>query len=204
MNDYTLGSYGIPSAEGGVDDKVASEEFHAGKIFNNAASIGSRDNIVFQYQGMDCALADAAAQKDGGKALQTIFVGKFLRTHNTVEVSEPITIYLKGNDRALKPDSLEEMHVLEETKAMAIYGSPADKKILTKKVKDAIRAIKTDSLLCDATIVISSGRTFFYLGYEDDIMVLPSQKPFNPKFVQRYKEQLKVVLDAALTLNQND
>ncbi|MCR5348565.1 MAG: hypothetical protein K6E59_03040 [Bacilli bacterium] len=203
VNSYTLGEYGVTDLHGDVDDKISKEEFLESGVFENVASVGSRDNITFSYKGMDCALAEAAAQKDGGKALATIFVGKFLRTHNTVSVSDDgLVIYYPGNDRALPPEKLDQLHLAESSRAFKIYGSAADKKVLTKKVRDALHTIRTNKLLVDVTLVIKPGRTYWYLGYEDDIMVLPGEKPFNPRFVKQYKDELKLILDASLTLNE--
>lgn len=203
VNEYVYPYLGVTNYEGGVVDKVSPEEFKAGGAFGQVASIGSRDNVTFEYQGMDCAIADAAAQKDNGKALETIFVGKFLRTSNKVKVCEEgILIYFKGNDRALVPNTLEGRHALEKSKTCIIYGRPEDRNALTQKQKKAIRQIRTDSLLVDVTIVIKNEKTYWYLGYEDDIMVLPSQKPFDPSFVKRYRNQLQTILEAAKLLNE--
>lgn len=201
INAYTLGDYGVLDIQGDVDSKITKEEFTESGIFE-VASVGSRDNVVFNYKGMDCALAESAAQVDAGKSLQTVFVGKFLRTHNAVEVSnEGLVIYFQGNDRALPPKKLEELHLCETTKAYKVYGASADKKVLTKKVREGLAKIRTNKLLVDLTIVIKSGRTYWYLGYEDDIMVLPNDKPFDPRFVKQYKDELLNVLEAATLLN---
>lgn len=202
VNDYTLSDLGATNIEGSVDSKITKEEFLEGGAFDAAASVGSRDNILFNYKGMDCAMAEAAAQVDAGKALQTIFVGKYLRTHNNVEVGrEGLILYFMGNDRALPPKKLESLHLCENGSKYRVYGASADKRVLTKKVRDALAKIRTDKLLVDVTICIQSGRTYWYLGYEDDIMVLPNDKPFDPRFVKKYKEQIALILDAALELN---
>lgn len=203
INEYTLGDLGAKNIEGSVDSKITKEEFLEGKAFDQAATVGSRDNIVFTYNDMECAMAEAAAQVDGGKALQTIFVGKYLRTHNSVEVSDPegLLLYFMGNERALPPAKMNQLHLCENGSRYRVYGSSADKKVLTKKVRDALAKIRTDKLLVDVCVVIQTGRTYWYLGYEDDIMVLPNDKPFDPRFVKKYKEQIALILDAALALN---
>lgn len=202
INEYTLCDLGVENVEGTVDSKITKEEFLQGGAFDAAASVGSRDDILFTYKGMQCAMAEAAAQIDAGKALQTIFVGKYLRTHNNVEVGKDgLILYYMGNDRALPPAKLETLHRCENGSKYRVYGASADKKILTKKVRDALAKIRTDKLLVDVTVAIQSGRTYWYLGYEDDIMVLPNDKPFDPRFVKKYKEQIEIILEAALTLN---
>lgn len=202
INSYTLEDFGVKDIQGDVNSKITKEEFLESGVFDKIAAIGSRDNIVFNYKGMDCAMAEAAAQVDAGKSLATVFVGKYLRTHNEVEVSdEGLVIYFSGNDRALPPAKLKELHITETNSRYKVYGKSTDKKVLTKKVREALARIRTNSLLVDITIVIKSGRTYWYLGYEDDLMVLPNDKHFDSRYVREYKDQLELVLEASLLLN---
>ena len=203
INDYTLKPLGIDDIQGDVDSKITNEEFLEGGAFDKVASVGSRDNITFTYRGMTCALADAAGSTDGGKQLQTIFVGKYLRTHNNLNLSQDgLLIYFSGNERALPPEKMKSLHLCERTKRYKIYGSSADKKVLTKKIRDGLARIRTDKLLVDVTIVIKPGRTYWYLGYEDDIMVLPNNKPFDARFIKEYRWQIAEILETARFMNE--
>ena len=203
VNAYTLKPLGIDDIQGDVDCKITTEEFLEGGAFDKVASVGSRDNITFTYRDMTCALADAAASVDGGKALQTIFVGKYLRTHNKLNVSdEGLLIYFSGNERALPPEKMKTLHLCERTKRFKMYGSSQDKKVLGKKIRDGLARIRTDKLLVDVTIVIKPGRTYWYLGYEDDIMVLPNEKPFDTRFIKEYRWQIADILETARFMNE--
>ena len=203
VNAYTLKPLGIDDIQGDVDCKITTEEFLEGGAFDKVASVGSRDNITFTYRDITCALADAAASVDGGKALQTIFVGKYLRTHNKLNVSnEGLLIYFSGNERALPPEKMKTLHLCERTKRFKMYGSSQDKKVLGKKIRDGLARIRTDKLLVDVTIVIKPGRTYWYLGYEDDIMVLPNEKPFDTRFIKEYRWQIADILETARFMNE--
>ena len=203
INNYALGCLGIDDIQGDVDSKITNEEFLEGGAFDKVASVGSRDNITFTYRGMDCALADAAASVDGGKALKTVFVGKYLRTHNNLQLSDDgLLIYFSGNERSLPPEKMKNLHLCEHTKRYKIYGTVQDKKILTKKIRDGLARIRTDKLLVDVTLVIKPGRTYWYLGYEDDIMVLPNDKPFDARFIKEYKWQIADILETARSMNE--
>ena len=202
VNSYTLGDFGATNIEGVVENKITKEEFLESGAFDAVATIGSRDNVVFNYKGMDCALCEAAAQVDAGKSLATVFVGKYLRAHNVCNLSdEGLIIYFSGNDRALPPAKLKSLHITEKNSRYTVYGAGSDKKVMTKKFREALAKIRTNNLLVDITLVIKPGRTYWYLGYEDDIMVLPNDKPYDPKFLKEYKDQLALVLDATLILN---
>ena len=131
--------------------------------------------------------------------MATVFVGIYLRAHNSLIVSpDGIVIYFKGNERALPPTVT--LPVREDTKNVVIYGSKEDTRVLNHEVKALLKEVKTDKLLVDVAIAIKPGRTFIALGYEDDLMVLPNDKPFNPKHVKAYKEHISLFLRIAKAL----
>lgn len=203
VNSYAFQGLQISEIQGDVNCKVAREEFAEMGVYPGLAQIGSRENITFAYEGMDVALADLAAQKDDGKGLRTIFVGKFLRTHNTLEVDENgIVIYFKGGSRALPPEGVKGRNVIENNKRYVIYGASANKGALTPAVRALLKEIRTDDLLVDVCITIKSGKTYWALGYEDTLMVLPSDKRFDPRYIIRYKDQIQQILNLALAMNE--
>jgi len=63
---------------------------------------------------------------------------------------------------------------------MVVYGPANGKKILTHQVREALKAIETNAVLVDMAIAVRRGMTYFAIGYEDTLMVLPMDKPFNP------------------------
>ncbi|MDY6431184.1 MAG: hypothetical protein SPL00_05340 [Bacilli bacterium] len=204
LDDYVFDGLEIQNIEGDIDCKITIEEFQNMYVYSPVAQVGSRNNINFTYKGMGCALADVAAEKDVGKGLQTIYVGKFLRCENKIQLNDEngLVIYFKGNKKALPPEGLKNVARIEEKKNYSVYGVTADRKVLTKVVKDELGKFKMTALLCDVTIVIRSGRTFIGLGYDDPLMILPSQKPFNPKYSMEFKEEFKQYINFALMLNQ--
>ena len=60
-----------------------------------------------------------------------------------------------------------------------------------------MKEIHTNKVLVDVAIAIKPGKTYFALGYEDSLMVLPMQKPFNPGPTQEYKQELELFLNLA-------
>lgn len=198
LNSYLFRDLPVSNMQGKVEDKISKEDFVSCGLYPGASSIGSRDNITFSYRDMDCALADAAAQKEAGKAMQTVFVGKYLRTANNFQGKEDgLVIYFRGNKRALPPEILPKLNLLEKNKFYKIYGDPSDKKFITPKIRSMLKDIHTNKVLIDVAIAIKPGRTYFALGYEDTLMVLPMQKPFNPGPTREYKDELAFFLELA-------
>ena len=205
VNDYVFDGLNISALQGTYEDKVSEAEVEACGLYPGFTQVGSRDNITFTYMNMDCALADMAVQKNAVKGLQTVFVGKFLRTHNTMNFPTDgrLIIYFKGNKRSIPPLAIEGQTPLEEHAKYAVYGPAPLKKVLTHRLKTELNQIQTDALLVDVAISIEPGRTFWSLGYEDDLMVLPNQDAFDPYYVMEHKKQLKTILDIALMMNES-
>lgn len=196
-NHYVYGDQ-ISSVTGTVDDKLDPAVFNAAGLYKNVAKVGSRDCLHFVYKGKSITTADAAGQINGQKSLQTCFVGKFFAVPNTNEGAE-IIIYLKGNKRALPPTTLDTLPVLEDSKTMVVYGPSDGKKLLTHAVREALNAIDTDATLVDVAISVKKGMTYYAMGYEDNLMVLPMDKPFNPAATIELKKnmsQLFALIDA--------
>ena len=190
-NHYVFGDQ-ISSLTGTVDDKLDATMFNAAGLYKNVAKVGSRDCLHFVYKGKSIVMADAAGQINGQKSLQTCFVGKFIAVPNANEGAE-IIIYLKGNKRALPPTTLDNYQVLEDGKTMVVYGPADGKKILTHAVREALAAIDTDATLVDVAISVKRGMTYIAMGYEDNLMVLPMDKPFNPAPTMELKKNMSQV-----------
>ena len=198
LNEYSLSDLGITNIEGNADCKIASSEVDSCGLYPGAKHIGSRDNVTFNYDGVDFALCDMAAQKDEGKGLSTVFVGKYLRANNNLAISpEGLVIYFKGNSRAIPPLCIKEMKLIQSTKRYDIYGDPSNKWVLDSELMQLIKEIRTSKLLVDVAISIKPGRTYFALGYEDTLMILPNDKPFNPAYIEAYKPQMELFIKIA-------
>ena len=186
---------------GQLDLKITEEEFRKSNLYKNVYRVGSRYGAMFEYDGLECHIIDCAAQTRGAKALETLFVGKCLRTPNKYE-GKGLYLYFKGNKRAIPPNNMEGRNVIEETKEHVYYGDDSEKKYLSHQIKEALKKITTDKILVDVAISIQPGKTYFMLGYEDSLMVVPMEKPFNPAPTERFKENLVTILELAKLLNQ--
>ena len=200
INDFAFDGLPIENMRGDADSKIEKAEVDAACLYPNT-QVGSRDNITFTYDGMDCALCEMAAQKDTGKALTTVFIGKYLRAHNNLPISsDGLVIYFKGNERALPPTV--KLPIISETKKYVVYGDKKDERFLSQETWRLLKQIRTDRLLVDVAISIKPGRTYIALGYEDDLMILPNDKPFDPRYVKAYAEQIKLFLQIAKQLER--
>ncbi len=200
-DDYVFG--GIAAERSGdVDAKLNDDEFNAGGLYKDVAKVGSRDRIEFKYKNHDVVFSDAAAQIKGQKSLQTVFVGKYMALDNAYGGND-LLVYLKGNKRALPPTTLEGRNLIENTKTMLVYGEHDGKRLFNKEVRNAVAKISTDATLVDLSIVIKAGKTYFYFGYEDNLMILPLEKPFDPRPTAHFKSDIENVFALVDTIDRS-
>ncbi len=184
----------IEGLTGTVDDKLPQETFMESNIYKDVVKVGSRAYMTFTYHAKKALIADCAAQKKGEKALETLFVGKFLKFEGITSKDE-LLVYLKGNKRALPPNTLHGRQLIEDSKSMVIYGSGKARSLLTKKVREALAKFDTNKTFIDMALTVNEKGLFLAMGYEDDLMVLPLDKPFNPQPTIQNKEDIEKVLN---------
>lgn len=199
----------VENIQGGLKDKVTADEFNAADLYGacskheEPSNVGSRDSKTFEYEGMKCALADVGAEARNPKGFLTVFIGKYLRTENHLDVKDGgLFVYFKGNARATPPSFLfqKDANLIEDHKKYCVYGAKENKKLITPELRKAFKEIHTDNLLIDLAISFKSGKTYWAFGYEDTLMVAPVDKPFDPVYLQKFKEHLTYILNLAKTL----
>ena len=183
----------VNNIEGSIDNKIEDDELRNCNLYKDIGKVGSRATYTFEYKGKTIKVCDAAAQVVAGKALHTVFVGKYLYTANQYKGSD-ILIYFKGNKRALPPTNLAGRKVFSDSKNIVIYGDKGTEKVITAKVREALNEFKTNKTFVDMAISIREGMTYFAMGYEDDLMVIALEKPFDPNPTVQYAGDLRKVL----------
>ena len=183
----------VNNLEGSIDNKIEDDELRNCDLYKDIGKVGSRATYTFEYKGKTIKVCDAAAQVVAGKTLHTVFVGKYLYTTNEYKGSD-ILIYFKGNKRALPPTNLAGRKVFSDSKNIVIYGDKGTEKVITAKVREALNEFKTNKTFVDMAISIREGMTYFAMGYEDDLMVIALEKPFDPNPTVQYAGDLRKVL----------
>lgn len=184
-----------------VENKIEPIQFTENNIYADVIQVGSRNLTTYKYKGLPISVCDAAGQTKSAKSLVPVFVGKYFMAENSYDQDEPIIVYLKGNEKALPPTNVAHLEVISDDNVLAIYSNNKEAlKFVNKKVQTALKKIHTDDILVDVAIAIQKGKTFVCAGYDDILMVLPLEKPFNPKATRNYKDDLAVISEFISTL----
>ena len=190
-NAYVLENEGFSEVELQDPDKIEQVQFDENKIYANVFNVGSRGLTNFRYHEKPMYICDCAAQTKIEKATKPVFVGKYLVGDSTYKEADQIIIYIKGDQRSLPPTNVEEVSLVYNEKDVFIYSNNKDwKKTVNSKVLKSLHKIKPHHNLIDVTISLVSGKAYFCLGYDDPLMVLPLQNPYDAKPIMQLKEDL--------------
>ena len=74
--------------------------------------------------------------------------------------------------------------------------------VVNTPFKKLISQVKLSNDLVDLAISITKGRMFIAMGYDDPLMVLPLEKPYNPNPVKTYKKDISVIAKFIELLNK--
>lgn len=203
-NAYVFGQENFSDVNGNTEGKIANYEFNNCHLYKDVSTVGSRNIVNFKIGGkIDCKMCDCAAQKTTMKRLEPLFIGKYLITPNNYNNDDDIIIYLTGNSRALPPNNVEQLPKVLNTKRMIIYSNNKNYESVVKaNVRQNLANLITNNVLVDASIAITKGSTYVGLGYDDCLMVLPLQEKFNPRPVEKFKSDMKIIAEIIIELNK--
>lgn len=191
MNKYVFGSKNFDKVVFENPGKIEDHLFTDSNLYKDVLEVRSRGATTFEYEKKPILVCDCAGSVRTDKRVVPIFVGKYLVTGNKYEGKEPIYIYIKGDQRSLPPTNLEEVKVVKDDATMAIYSNDSKwEKNLNTKVMKIINSMKPNKELVDIAISIQPGTTYIALGYDDPLMVIPLDRPFNQEPVKGYKKDV--------------
>lgn len=191
MNKYVFGSKSFDKVVFENPGKIEDHLFLDSNLYKDVLEVRSRGATTFGYEQKPVLVCDCAGSVKTDKRVAPIFVGKYLVTGNKYEGKDPIYIYIKGDQRSLPPTNLEEVKVVKDDAKMAIYSNDSKwEKTLNTKVMKIVNSMKPNKELVDIAISIQPGTTYIALGYDDPLMVIPLDRPFNQEPVKGYKKDV--------------
>lgn len=177
--------------------KVEQDFFVESRLYNGIKSTGSRNVASFNYKDHEMIFVDLAAQIQGTKRLEPIFVGKVLKFKTNIELPGRLIIQIKGNSKLTKPiDDIEGLEkVLDGSNYVAYSNLNKANKFLTKSITDLFSKYRLNNDLLDVIISVYSNAILIGLDYNDHVMQLPVDKKFSKKLVDNIKEALLNSID---------
>jgi len=202
VNAYVFDDKDFKDVNGDIAGQISNDEFNDSKLYKDVSTLGSRNVVSFKVNKINVKLCDCAAQKNTVKKLEPLFIGKYIIADNKYKNDEPIYVYLNGNSRSLPPNNLDGLPRVMNSKKMVIYTKNKNyESVLNANVRKLIANIITNNILVDCSISIQKGKTYFAMGYDDCLMVLPLNEKLNTIPIDRYKKDIGIVKEIITELN---
>ena len=188
-----------------ADEKLQIADLMADGVYKDLVQIASRDVIHGKYNQRSFTMGEVGAYSvNKKKQREVVFVGKYCSYSNNLHFNGHYVFVSKAKDKPVDlPNAISDLIVLEETESFIIYGPDVGnyKDIFPQKFINEIKSIDIKKPLLNLNVVIWAGHSAFYMSYDDEIMVIPFEKPFNKQANEQYVEDLSTVMKALDMLN---
>ena len=179
-------------------EKLELSEPLSDNIYAALNNIASRNVINGHFAGRSFKVCDLGLYTGSGKQRASAFVGKYISLPNDLHFEGRYIINIKGATPVDLPTDIADLVVLSEEDGLTIYGKEGAK-FASDLGKDFLKAIKEISVkesLLGLNIVIWGGHSSAYASYDDAVMTLPFEKPFNKTANEKYAHDLLAIMDA--------
>ena len=182
-----------------LDEKFAITDFASDGVYKDVAGINSRNIVRSEYKGHHVTYGEVALKRPEQKRQQVppLFVGKYITLPNDLDFSGRFVIVLKNPKQPFDlPNAVEDLAVLEEKEDMVVYGPEGADiyKTLNGSFLSDLRKIKVENRLFNLNVVVWGGHSAAYLSYDDAIMAIPFEKPFDQQAFEQSIDDVNAII----------
>ena len=188
------------------NEKVELSDSISDGIYQNLNNIASRNVVNGKFDGRTFRVADMGVYTGQGKNRQSAFVGKYMTYTNDLHFEGRYIITVKGKTPVDLPSDIEDLELLINEGDFLLYGKSGSKPSsdLTQKFIDKIKKIETNKHLLTFNVVVWGGHSSVYASFDDEIMTLPYEKPFDKSANEQYAHDLYAFYDTLALLNKKE
>ena len=176
------------------EERLQIADLAGDNVYKEASGINSRGIVRGTYKGHHFTYGEVALLRPSTRKQQVppLFVGKYITLPNDLEFDGRFVVVMQNEKQPYDlPNDVDDLKVLEEKDGLVVYGPEgADiRKTLKGQFLSELRKIKIEGHLFNVNVVIWGGHSAAYLSYDDAIMAVPFDKPFDYEgFEQSFKD----------------
>ena len=192
-----------------LNEKYVLSELNCDKVYKNPVDMGCRNIVKGKYlgKGFSCGeLALYSAKQEGKRAQkQVAFIGKYISLANSLHFEGRYIVNIKAEEKPSDlPTDIEDLVELHNADGLVIYGLEGSdySKDIPSKYLAALKKLNITGHLLNVNVVLWAGHTGVYLSYDDPVVALPFDKPFESEPQIAFKDNLITVLEAERIINK--
>ena len=201
LNDKMFSAPGFSEIKNDSEEKLQMDDLVGDGVYAEANGINSRNVVRGVYNGHHFLYAEAALTRPAEKRQQVppLFVGRYISVPNQMKFEGRFVFTFKNPKQPLDlPNSLADLKVLEEKDDFCVYGPEGANyhNIIDNKVISQFNKLLIEGHLLNVNIVFWGGHTAVYLSYDDAILSVPFDKPFDKDGFEKSLDDLMICLKA--------
>ena len=201
LNDRAFSKQGYSEIKNDPDERMKLDDIVGDGVYEEANGVNSRDVIHGVFNGHHFLYAEAALTRPSTRKQQVppLFVGHYISVPNQLKLEGRFVFVSKNPKEPLDlPNAINDLTVLEDKEDWMVYGPEGANyhQLIDNKIISKIRNISVGGHLLNINVVIWGGHTAAYLSYDDTIMSVPFDKPFDYQGFEKAFEDLHACLEA--------
>ncbi len=201
INGRIFNKPGFKDIQCDKEEKFKLDDLVGDGVYNNATGINSRNIVHGSYKDHHFLYGEAALLRPAQKKQQVppLFVGRYISMPNQLKFEGRIIITIKNEKEPLDlPNAIDDLVVLEEKNEWVVYGKEGTdyRSLIDNKIISKLKKIEIGNHLLNVNVVFWGGHTAVYISYDDTIMSVPFDKPFDHAGFEKSFEDLQICFDA--------
>lgn len=184
LNKEMFAAQGFGEIESNPEDKLQMDDLLGDGVYVEATGINSRNIVKGTYKGHHFTYSEAALLRPSSRKQQNppLFVGRYISVPNQMKFDGRFIFNFRNPKQPLDvPNAITDLSVLEEKDEFIVYG-PENANyhdVIDNKVLSQLKKIEIKDHLLNVNVVFWGGHTAVYLSYDDPILSVPFEKPFD-------------------------
>ena len=201
LNDKMFTMPGFSSIENNPEEKLQMDDLVGDGVYVEANNINSRNVVRGVYNGHHFLYAEAALTRPAQKKQQVppLFVGRYISVPNQMKFEGRFIFNFKNPKQPLDtPNAINDLKVLEEKDDFVVYG-PENANyhdVIDNKIISQLKKLQIEGHLLNLNVVFWGGHTAAYISYDDAILSVPFDKPFDKDGFEKSLDDLVICLKA--------
>ena len=201
LNDRAFSKPGYSEIKYDPDERMKLDDIIGDGVYEEANGVNSRNVIHGVFNGHHFLYAEAALTRPSTRKQQVppLFVGHYISVPNQLKFEGRFVFVNKNPKEPLDlPNAINDLVVLEEKDDFMVYGPEGANyhQTIDNKIISKIRNIELGGHLLNVNVVFWEGHTAAYLSYDDTIMSVPFDKPFDYQGFEKAFDDLHACLEA--------
>ena len=201
LNEKMFSIQGFSNIENNPEEKLKMDDLVGDGVYAEANNVNSRNVVRGVYNGHHFLYVEAALTRPAQKKQQVppLFVGRYISVPNQMKFEGHFIFNFKNPKQPLDlPNAISDLSVLEEKDELVVYG-PENANyhdVIDNKILAQLKKLKIEGHLLNVNVVFWGGHTAAYLSYDDSILSVPFDKPFDKDGFEKSLDDLVICLQA--------